>query len=236
MEITAAEYRGSRSSGTQSVHYNCPRCDCLLVTFVNEIQNGDKCPDCHSPLTFSAEIKQLVQNKCSEEIKAEQMALEITRNDQQRRLENREKILALFKKRAPIISIAAAGVVIWGAFIFTGFTFREEISGAIFAGTQSVADSIPSLPTNPVRNWVAKKTVEIGLGTATIYDYGENEINSLRLDCKNGLVIEINWKRNVLSDFGYDVDEPVVNKSYNRLAVMMAAKGVIASYLRGEYD
>lgn len=53
----------------------------------------------------------------------------------------------------------------------------------------------------------------------------------IRLD---SLVVEVLSKRNVLSEFGHEVNESVVNKLCNRLAVMITAKG--KSHLRAEYD
>ena len=49
-------------------------------------------------------------------------------------------------------------------------------------------------------------------------------------------MIDADWKRNAFNDFGYDIYEPTVSEDTNRLAVMTLTRGVIASYLRGEYD
>ena len=245
MEIDEVEYRKNRRSSEEEIHYSCPRCNAELVTLFQDMQSEDKCPECSVRFIFSEESKLLIENERRDALLAEEKEQVRSAERMQQRSQKNEELLRLLKSSRKTFLIVVAclvGILVWCGAIFTAYTFRKEISEVMFAGTQSVADSIPSLPsmpslpTNPVRDLFAKKTVEIGLGTATIYDYGENELNSLHLDCNNGLVIEINWKRNVFSEFGYDVDEPVVNKSYNRLAVMMAAKGVIASYLRGEYD
>ena len=91
---------------------------------------------------------------------------------------------------------------------------------------------------NPVSNLLAGakvKKVKIKAGDVTITDK-EDGLSHLKLECNNGLVIDADWKRNPFNEFGYDIYEPVVNMDYNRLAVMMSARVVIASYLRGEYD
>ena len=92
---------------------------------------------------------------------------------------------------------------------------------------------------NPLTNALtgAKvKKVTITAGDATITDREGDGLSHLKLECNNGLVIDVDWKRNPLNDFGYDIYEPEINMTYNRLAVMMLARGVIASYLKGEYD
>lgn len=79
------------------------------------------------------------------------------------------------------------------------------------------------------------KTVQLKIGTATITD-DPTGTSHVRVACNNGLVIDADWKRNAGNEFGYDIYEPSVSRDYNRLAVMMTARGIIAAYLRGEYD
>ena len=79
------------------------------------------------------------------------------------------------------------------------------------------------------------KTVQLKIGTATITDYPA-ATSHVRIACNNGLVIDADWKRNAGNEFGYDIYEPSVSRDYKRLAVMMTARGIIAAYLRGEYD
>lgn len=79
------------------------------------------------------------------------------------------------------------------------------------------------------------KTVQLKIGTATITD-DPTATSHVRVTCNNGLVIDADWKRNAGNEFGYDIYEPSVSRDYNRLAVMMTARGIIAAYLRGEYD
>lgn len=91
---------------------------------------------------------------------------------------------------------------------------------------------------NPARsfwNSTKTKTVQLKVGTATVTDdlAGTSHV---RVSCNNGLVIDADWKRNPYNEFGYDIYEPTVNRNCNRLAVMVTARGVIAAYLRGEYD
>jgi hypothetical protein len=59
----------------------------------------------------------------------------------------------------------------------------------------------------------------------------------LYMRCNNGLIIECQFKRNPGNfDFGYDITEPTVNMSYNKLAVFVTARGVIKNYLDGNYN
>jgi hypothetical protein len=77
--------------------------------------------------------------------------------------------------------------------------------------------------------------VEIEVGVATITD-NEDDLSHVKIECNNGLEIEVDWKRNAYNEFGYDIFEPTVNNNFNRLSVMIIARGVIAKYLRGEYN
>jgi len=56
------------------------------------------------------------------------------------------------------------------------------------------------------------------------------------VECNNGLTIDADWKRNALNEFGYEIYEPEVNITTDKLSVMILARVVIASYLNGEYD
>lgn len=89
---------------------------------------------------------------------------------------------------------------------------------------------------NVVPNLAKTKIVQIGAGKATITDKKGSGYSHVKIECNNGLVIDADWQRNSFNDFGYDIYEPTINRTYNRLAVMTTARGVIASYLRGEYD
>ena len=77
--------------------------------------------------------------------------------------------------------------------------------------------------------------VSIKAGKALITD-DEDGVSNIEITCNNGLVIKAEWKRNSSNEYGYDIYEPEVNQDYNRLAVMIMARGVIANYLNGEYD
>ena len=79
------------------------------------------------------------------------------------------------------------------------------------------------------------KKVKISAGDATITDDLDG-ISHIKVECNNGLTIDADWKRNALNEFGYDIYEPEVNITSNKLSVMILARGVIASYLNGEYD
>jgi len=93
-----------------------------------------------------------------------------------------------------------------------------------------------SVPDNVASNIGTDRiVVEIEAGTATITDNpsGTSHVN---IACNNGLVIDAHWERNEYNKFGYDIYEPEVNMDYNRLAVMVLARGVIAEHLNGGYD
>ena len=78
--------------------------------------------------------------------------------------------------------------------------------------------------------------VDVKAGHVTITDREEKGPSHVKIECNNGLVIDADWERNASDKFGYDIYEPEVNQTYNRLAVMMTARTVIASYLNGKYD
>lgn len=80
---------------------------------------------------------------------------------------------------------------------------------------------------------LTKVTVEAG--DVVITD-DEDGISNVEISCNNGLIVNADWKRNPSNDYGYDIYEPTVNMDYNRLAVMVIARSVIANYLRGEYE
>jgi len=124
-----------------------------------------------------------------------------------------------------------AGLIIFGIVIVGGLarSFRPESQRDAERSGRSE---------RPERSfWSSRKTktVRLPVGTATITDDVAGT-SHVRVACNNGLVIDADWKRNPSSSFGYDIYEPTVNQNYNRLAVMMTARGVIAAYLRGEYD
>lgn len=79
-------------------------------------------------------------------------------------------------------------------------------------------------------------TVETDVGKVRITDKGDDGLSHVTIECNNGLVIDADWKRNSYNEFGYDVYEPSVSEAYNRFAVMMTVRGVIANYLNGNYD
>jgi len=82
----------------------------------------------------------------------------------------------------------------------------------------------------------ARKTtrVTITAGDVIIVD-DKNGISSVEIQCNDGTIIEADWERNSTNEFGYNIYEPTVNKTTNRLAVMILARKVIANYLNGEY-
>ena len=75
----------------------------------------------------------------------------------------------------------------------------------------------------------------VKVGEVTIID-DLNGLSSVEIQCNDGTIIKAKWKRNSANDFGYDVDEPVVNRTTNRLALMIVVRSVIANYLKGNYS
>ena len=114
--------------------------------------------------------------------------------------------------RRLLVGLAIVAIMVWASFDNTG--------------------TISKL--NPLGPKVLNVTVKAG--DAVITDREDDGLSHLKLKCNNGLVIDCDWERNSFNEFGYDIYEPTVSRDYNRLAVMVLARGVIASYLRGEYD
>lgn len=113
--------------------------------------------------------------------------------------------------------------------------FQTDRPRKAFRADSSREIEQPGRPARPTWSSRKTKTVQLKIGTATITD-DRTGTSHVRVACNNGLVIDADWKRNPGNDFGYDIYEPSVNRDYNRLAVMMTARGIIAAYLRGEYD
>jgi hypothetical protein len=122
------------------------------------------------------------------------------------------------KKRSATIGIALIIVVVLAALAAVDFATDGEYTAGI----------------NPFGPKVTRVTVQAG--DAVITDREDTGLSHLKLTCNNGLVINCDWKRNSYNDFGYDIYEPSISRDYNRLAVMMLARGVIANYLKGKYD
>lgn len=100
------------------------------------------------------------------------------------------------------------------------------------------ADSIVKNLGNRIKDGlrIGKKTtrVTITAGDAIIID-DKNGMSSVEIQYNDGTVIEANWQRNSANEFGYDIYPPKVNRSTNRLAVMISARSVITNYLNGKY-
>jgi len=87
-----------------------------------------------------------------------------------------------------------------------------------------------------VPNLAKTKIVRLQAGKATITDKKSNGTSHVKIELDNGLVIDADWERNSFNDFGYDIGEPTINRTTNRLAIMVTARTVIANYLNGKYD
>ncbi len=109
----------------------------------------------------------------------------------------------------------------------------EDSSRAANKAKQKLVNGVTNA-TNLLAGKKVKK-VKISAGDATITDDLDG-ISHIKVECNNGLTIDADWKRNAMNEFGYDIYEPEVNITSNKLSVMILARGVIASYLNGEYD
>ena len=61
-------------------------------------------------------------------------------------------------------------------------------------------------------------------------------LNHIQIKCNNGLVIDSDWQLNAASEYGYDLYDVDVSRDYNKVAVFITLRGILAAYLRGEYD
>ncbi len=77
--------------------------------------------------------------------------------------------------------------------------------------------------------------VEVGAGDVTITLHADS-LNHIKIECNNGLVIDSDWEESYGSEFGYELYDVEVNQDYNKLAVFVTLRGVLANYLNGEYD
>jgi len=94
-----------------------------------------------------------------------------------------------------------------------------------------------TIPSGILGGWTGSQTKRVKLvgGTAT-FTIKRSGPHHLRVDFNNGLIAEVDWKENPYSEFGYDIYEPEVSETTNRLALMLALRGIIVNYLKGEYE
>lgn len=104
---------------------------------------------------------------------------------------------------------------------------RRELKNGIDRAAQAVK-------TSSSRSKV--KRVSVGIGTVIITDNGYSEVNQVRIECNNGNVLSSQWRRNAANKFGYDLEEPTVTETTNRMTVILAIRNTIANYLNGKYD
>jgi hypothetical protein len=109
----------------------------------------------------------------------------------------------------------------------------EDSSRAANKAKQKIVNGVTNA-TNLLAGKKIKK-VKLSAGDATITDDVDG-MSHIKVECNNGLTIDADWKRNALNEFGYDIYEPEVNITTEKLSVMILARVVIASYLNGEYD
>jgi hypothetical protein len=109
----------------------------------------------------------------------------------------------------------------------------EDSSRAANKAKQKIVNGVTNA-TNLLAGKKIKK-VKLSAGDATITDDVDG-MSHIKVECNDGLTIDADWQRNALNKFGYDIYEPEVNITTEKLSVMILARVVIASYLNGEYD
>jgi Zn-finger nucleic acid-binding protein len=248
--------------GKYKIEFVCPECSTELSSEESDIGQQDHCPKCGLYFVLSSSVADEIavereQRDGSKKAAAEEKQRQ--REEQQRQREEQQRQRE--EQRDSTKKAAAAEkqnqreqkqrereaeeqravnahsrnhtlpVVLVGLFVVVAVILSTRWSGDGFL-PDSI--SIGSAVSDALSG--AKVTrVETGVGDVTITD-DEDDISHVKIECNNGLEIEADWKRNPYNDFGYDIYEPTVNQNYNRLAVMMTARGAIASYLRGEYN
>ena len=83
----------------------------------------------------------------------------------------------------------------------------------------------------------SKQTIRLRDGTVEIEGKGGyGEWCSLHYERSDGLVLECDFKRGGITEFGYDLTEPTVNRTMPKLAAFLIARGIIKNFLDGEYN
>jgi len=120
--------------------------------------------------------------------------------------------------------IVIAGIVVAVAVLGIAVS---KIGGAVFSGGGLIAPRDKQSP--------GIHRIDVKLGKVIVTRKAQG-LSHIQIRCNSGLIINADWKLNPVNDFGYDLYEPEVNETTNRMAVMMTTRGVLAAYLRGEYD
>jgi len=178
--------------------------------------------------------RQLAEERAAEQARlAQEQAAEQARLGREKALEDaRQHELAIARARAPI---AVQQGTASGVNQFIGVVMMIAIGGVLLYFVIANYGKIEQAVSTSISGKKVK-TVQLKVGEATITDDTSGGVSNVRIKCNNGLVIKADWQRNSSNEFGYDIYEPSVNMDYNRYAVMMTARSVIAAYLRGEYD
>lgn len=108
------------------------------------------------------------------------------------------------------------------------------------AGTEfaDMKEQVSNSAQNIAENIITRnKTIELVNGTVKIEGKGDyGEWCSLHYERNDGLVLECDFKRGGVSEYGYDLTEPTVNRTMSKLAAFLIARGIIKNFLDGEYD
>jgi len=110
---------------------------------------------------------------------------------------------------------------------------RSDQESRVSSTGETSSESQPSSGVSPTGKTVR---IPVQMGMVIITDNGYLEINQVRIECNNGNVLTSQWRRNAANKFGYDLEEPTVTETTNRMAVIFAIRGAVANYLNGKYD
>ena len=244
--------------GLYTVKFECPNCNVSLSSPLKDAGNTDYCPDCGTEFVVPGKKeKQKAAKVAADKNKARQQARDKKSIEKQQAADKRkatklasqqasQEAKAAAVREAEERAIAAKAKRSASEAGKQQSSAKEDNNGRFILGAVAVVllvgVTVVALNDgdsgNPIANILAGakvKKVRIKAGDATITDK-EDGLSHVTIECNNGLVIDVDWKRNRYNDYGYDIYEPEVNRDYNRLAVMIMARGVIASYLRREYD
>lgn len=150
-----------------------------------------------------------------------------------------------------VILIIVAVIVINKAGTEFG-NMREQVADSVGSIAENVAENIeerngqssnsgggPKTSSSPVIPSILsdKRKIQLQNGSVEIEgdgDYGE--WCSLHYERNDGLILECEFKRGGLTEFGYDLTEPTVNRTMSKFAAFVIARTIIKNFLDGDYD
>ena len=238
-------YTTQLASSTEGMKGNCPSCKAVVTINANAPVNPSVLPQQPIPQQPIPPINQLLLDA--------QEKLNTKNYNRDNKGVSNESIAIIAKISLAIIGIVLVVFVVKK--IGVGFSNMQDqiansaeniaeniINNAERDSDNSVEDTstprVTSDFTIPLISGPKITEVTVQAGEIKITDHEEyGSWCDLHMRCNNGLIIECQFKRNPLNfDFGYDITEPTVNMSYNKLAVFVTARGVIKNYLDGNYN